>query len=138
MLGSSLSKMLLIYGTVLFVLGLLNGLAVQRFKNPRMGLSAHLAAMQNGMVLWAFGLIWPHAALGSQAQQWIAFAAVAALYAIWLALLLAAILGTSRSTPIAGAGHAAPAPQEHLVSALLVSGSVAIILATLGLLWGLL
>lgn len=138
MLTSALSKMLLIHGTVLFLLGLLNGLAVQRFKNPRMGLSAHLAATQNGIVLWAFGLIWPHAMLGPVAQQWVAVGAVASLYAIWLALLLAAILGSSRSTPIAGAGHAAPAPQEHLVTALLAAGSVAIILATLGLLWGLL
>ena len=138
MLGSSLSKMLLIHGTVLFTLGLLNGLTVQRFKNPRMGLSAHLAAMQNGMVLWAFGLIWPHATLGPIGQQWVAVMAIVAMYAIWLALLLAAMLGTSRSTPIAGAGHAASAQKEFLVTALLASGGMAIIVATLGLLWGLL
>ena len=138
MLGSSLSKMLLIHGTVLFILGLLNGLPMQRFKNPRMGLSAHLTAMQNGMVLWAFGLIWPHSTLGPMAQTWVAFTAIAAMYAIWLALLLAAMLGTSRSTPIAGAGHAASAQKEFLVTALLASGSMTIIVATLGLLWGLL
>ena len=113
MLGSSLSKMLLIHGTVLFILGLFNGLAVQRFRNPRMGLSAHLAAMQNGIVLWAFGLIWPHATLGPLSQTWIAMTSIVAMYAIWLALLLAALLGTSRSTPIAGAGHAASAPKER-------------------------
>lgn len=136
MLGPSLSKVLLVHGTVLFMLGLLNGLAVQRFKNPRMALSAHLAAMQNGMVLWAFGLIWPHTTLGPMGQAWVAFTAVPAMYAIWLALLLAAILGTSRSTPIAGVGHAASARKEFVVAALLAAGSLGIIVATLGLLWG--
>ena len=138
MLGSSLPKMLLIHGTVLFILGLLNGLPMQRFKNPRMGLSAHLAAMQNGMVLWAFGLIWPHSTLGPMAQTWVASTAIAAMYAIWLTLLLAAMLGTSRSTPIAGVGHAASPQKEFVVTVLLASGSMAIIVATLGLLWGLL
>lgn len=133
-----LSRELLIHGTVLFLFGLLNGLAIQRFRNPRMGLSAHLTALQNGIVLWAFGLMWPNLALGMTAQHFLARAAIAAMYAIWLALLLAAVLGTSRSTPLAGAGHAASRPKELLVTALLVSGALAILVSTSGLLWGLL
>lgn len=134
----TLSRELLVHGTVLFIFGLLGGLAVQRFRNPRMGLSAHLAALQNGIVLWAFGLMWPNVALGTAAQHFVARAAIAAMYAIWLALLLAAILGTSRSTPLAGAGYAASRPKELLVTVLLVSGSVAIVVSAFGLLWGLL
>ena len=138
MISQSLSQDLLIHGTVLFILGLLNGLVVQRFKNPRMGLSAHLAGLQNALVLWAFGLMWPSVKLGLTGQQFVAGAAIMGMYAFWLALLFAAILGTSRSTPIAGIGHAASPKKELLVTVLLVSGSVAIILATFGLLIGLL
>lgn len=134
----SLSRELLVHGTVLFIFGLLGGLAIQRFRNPRMGLAAHLAALQNGIVLWAFGLMWPNLALGIAAQHFVARSAIAAMYAIWLALLLAAMLGTSRSTPLAGAGHAASRPKELLVTVLLVSGSLAIVVSAFGLLWGLL
>ena len=40
-------------------MGLLNGVVVQAFPNPRAGLSAHLAAVQSALVLWALGLLWP-------------------------------------------------------------------------------
>ena len=60
------------------------------------------------------------------------------MYAIWLALLLAAIWGSRRSTPIAGAGFEASKGQEQIVQILLVSGSLAIIVASSALLWGLL
>ena len=59
------------------------------------------------------------------------------LYAIWIALVLAAVFGTGRSTPIAGAGHQGEAWQEALVSTLFGAGSVALIVAILGVLWGL-
>src|ERR1700732_1811818 len=49
---------------------------------------------------------------------------------IWLALLLAAMGGTSRSTPIAGAGFTGAPWQEMAVTLLLTSASVAIIVAT--------
>lgn len=130
-----LAKQLLFHGTLLFLLGLINGLAIPRLRNPRMGLSAHLAGVQNGLVLWAFGLIWPYATLGAAAVT--AWSAIGSMYAIWLALLLAAAWGTSKSTPIAGAGHSSSAGKEAIVSALLVVGSLAIIVATALLLVGL-
>ncbi len=46
---------LLIGGMILFILGLLTGVAVPGFTNPRMGLAAHLAGVQNPLVL--LGLI---------------------------------------------------------------------------------
>lgn len=48
---------LLVNGMLLFILGLLNGLVIPFFKNKRMGLSAHLAGVQNGMVLLLFGFL---------------------------------------------------------------------------------
>jgi hydroxylaminobenzene mutase len=52
-------------------------------------------------------------------------------------LLLAALLGTSRATPIAGAGFSAPAWQETLVTAALAITAVPVLAASLLLLWGL-
>ena len=132
------SHYLLINGMLLFILGLLNGLVIPLFKNKRMGLSAHLAGVQSGMVLLLFGFLWAHLTLSKTlltASYWLS---LYSMYAIWLALLLAAIWGSSRSTPIAGAGFQASKRQELIVQLLLVSGSVAIIAASGVLLWGLL
>ena len=62
-------KNLLVLGTILFLLGLFNGVAVPYFENSRMGLSAHLAGVQNALVLWAFGLMWKYMQLSSAAQK---------------------------------------------------------------------
>jgi (hydroxyamino)benzene mutase len=132
------SHYLLVNGMLLFILGLLNGLVIPLFKNKRMGLSAHLAGVQSGMVLLLFGFLWVRLSLPEallSASYWLS---LYSMYAIWLALLLAAIWGSSRSTPIAGAGFEASKQQELIVKLLLVSGSLAIIAASGALLWGLL
>ena len=53
------------------------------------------------------------------------------------ALALAAIFGTSRATPIAGAGFQGLPWQEIVVTALLYAGSVAVIVASILVLIGL-
>jgi (hydroxyamino)benzene mutase len=59
------------------------------------------------------------------------------MYALFIGLFAAALFGTSRATPIAGAGYEARAWQEGLVYILLGSGSVAILIATALMLHGL-
>ncbi len=115
------------HGALLFLLGLLTGVAVPLFTNSRMGLSAHLAGVQNGMVLLLFGLLWQRLVLSARAARAAFQLSLASLYAIWLALLLAAAFGTSATTPIAGAGHAGSTWQELVVGALLYAGSAGII-----------
>lgn len=117
------------HGVLLFFLGLLNGALVGAFTNPRMGLSAHLAGVQNGLSLLAFGLLWPHLSLSPRLERFAAWAGIASMWAIWIALALAAAFGTSRATPIAGAGFQGTAWQEWLVTTLLYSGSLAILAA---------
>ena len=132
------SHYLLVNGMLLFILGLLNGLVIPLFKNKRMGLSAHLAGVQSGMVLLLFGFLWARLSLPEILLSTSYWLSLYSMYAIWLALLLAAVWGSSRSTPIAGAGFQASNRQEQIVQLLLVSGSVAIIVASGALLWGLL
>jgi hypothetical protein len=55
-------------GMLLFLLGLLTGLAEQRFTNVRMGLAAHLEGVMNGIFLVALGAIWTEVRLPSPAK----------------------------------------------------------------------
>lgn len=125
------------HGVFLFLLGLLNGALVPAFTNPRLGLSAHLAGVQNGMVLLLLGLLWPKLKLKPVWDAFAALAAIVSMYLIWLALALGAAFGTSRATPIAGAGFEGTAWQEAVVSSLLYLGSVGAIAAVAVVLFGL-
>jgi (hydroxyamino)benzene mutase len=139
--GSSMTqqpmRQLLIFGVLLFLFGLLNGAVIPYFTNPRMGLSAHLAGVQNGMALLIFGLLWPYLTLSSSTLSATYWLSLYGMYAIWGGLLFAAVWGTSRATPIAGAGYSASSLYESIVQLLLSLGSVAIIIATVFVLLGL-
>lgn len=124
-------------GVLLLLFGLLNGALIPFFNNPRMGLSAHLAGVQNGMLLVLFGFLWSHLTLTGGQGKLGFWSAVYGLYVIWVALVLAAVFGTSRATPIAGGGHSGNFWQETLVSVLIGTGSIAIILAVILALYGL-
>jgi (hydroxyamino)benzene mutase len=115
-------------GLILFLMGLLTGLAVPVLKNSRMGLSSHLEGVLNGMFLALLGLLWPHIHLP---HVW-ALTAVALIvysaFANWLTTLLAAAWGAGRRlAPIAAGDHEASAAKEHVVSFLLVSLSLTIV-----------
>ena len=125
------------FGVLLILLGLATGAFIPMFDNARQGLSAHTAGVQNGIVLTVLGLLWRHLHLATRLERLAAVASVFSLYAIWIALVLAAVFGTSRSTPIAGTGYQGEAWQEALVSTLFGVGSGALIVAILCVLWGL-
>ncbi|MCA2243574.1 MULTISPECIES: hydrogenase [Mycobacterium] len=115
-------------GLVLFLLGLLTGLAAPAMKNARMALSSHLEALLNGMFLVLLGLLWPHVhvphAWGIAAVALIVYAG----YANWLATLLAAVWGAGRRfAPIAAGDHQASAAKEGVVSFLLITLSLAVL-----------
>jgi hydroxylaminobenzene mutase len=133
-----MQHLLFVLGLVLFLLGLLTGLAVPTFKNPRMAVASHLQGMTNGPLLVVVGLIWPYLHL---ARAW-QVAAVVLLaygaYANWLATQLGAVWGAGhRFAPGATGEHRAGAIQERTVDLLLVTLAVAMIGATAILLAGL-
>lgn len=51
------SRRLMRLGVILFILGLLTGLAIPMLTNPRMGLSSHLEGVMNGTFLLVLDLI---------------------------------------------------------------------------------
>ena len=103
------SRRLMWHDAFLFLLGLLTGMIVPRFTNPRMGVSAHLE-----FVVALYGT-----------------------YANWGSTLLAAVFGTTMMTPIAGEGYSAPVWQEMIIGFGLVSLSVAMLICGVLVLWGL-
>jgi hydroxylaminobenzene mutase len=133
-MAANLGALLCQRGVLLFLLGLLTGSGQGIYRNPRVGLSAHMTGVQSGTALIAFGLLWPHLGV---APGWAAPAAYMlwlSFYAIWLALVLAAFFGASKVLPIAGQGFTAKPWQEALVATIMIAGSVACIAGVGGIL----
>jgi hydroxylaminobenzene mutase len=133
----TLDRKLMLYGMLLFLLGLITGLLETRFTNIRMGLSAHLEGLMNGTFVVALGAIWSQGRLPRLAKATAYGTALYGAYANWLFTTLAAIFGTAANTPIAAAGHRGQLWQESLVGAGFLSVAIAMIASVLLLLWGL-
>jgi hydroxylaminobenzene mutase len=132
-----LNKQLMFSGALLFLLGLLEGVMIPYFTNTRMGLSAHLAAVQSAMALMVFGAIWSYVSLSDGLAKLAAWASIFSMYVVWLGLTLAGILGTSKATPIAGAGFQGSASAELLTEVIITVGAGAGVVGTALIVWGL-
>lgn len=136
MAQSRIAHRLLQLGIVLFLLGLLAGLAGPALANPRMGLATHLEGVMNGLFLVALGLVWPRLSLLPRLQTATFWLAVYGTFANLAATFLAAVSGAGAMMPIAG-GRAGDATQEAVISGLLVSLALADIAVCLLVLAGL-
>jgi len=130
-------RRLMFHGISLFLLGLLTGFAEQHFANMRMGLAAHLEGVMNGTFLLALGAAWPNVRLGPSPSAIAFWLALYGTYFNWFITLLAAIFGTAALSPITGVGHSGLPWQESLVTAGFMSVGIAIVLASVIILWGL-
>jgi hydroxylaminobenzene mutase len=130
-------RRLLRHGMFLFLLGLLTGLAEQKFTNPRMGLSAHLEGVLNGIFLLALGSAWTEVKLPVRLKRGTYGCALYGTYANWAVTSLGAMFGTAASSPITSAGHTGRPWQEALVGFGFVTVAIAIIATAVAVLWGL-
>lgn len=122
-------NILLFSGALLFLIGLAGGALVHVFVNPRMGLSAHLAAVQGAIFLLVLGAVWSQLRFPGVRWHGIAcWSALYGMYAFWFSLTLAAAWGTSQATPIAGAGYESVPWKESTVLIALYSASIASLL----------
>lgn len=131
------SRRLMWHGIMLFILGLLAGAFVSSYANPRMGLSAHIGGVLTGLFLGLLGLIWTHLRLQASAAAATFWLMLYGNYGSVVGLVLAAVFGTTRSTPIHGTGHLAAPWQEGLVDFTLTSSALAVLVGSVLLLWGL-
>jgi hydroxylaminobenzene mutase len=115
-MNEGIKKMLLRYGIFLFLLGLITGLCIPALKNPRMGVSAHLEGVMNGMFLIILGLLWVEMKMRSILQTMTFCCAVYGTYVLWCSSFLGAVFGTSKMTPLAGAGFTGALWQETIVN----------------------
>jgi hydroxylaminobenzene mutase len=130
---------LLALGLVLFLLGLLTGIAVPILKNPRMGVASHLQGMTNGPFLVLVGLMWPYLHLSHAWQIVAVVLLVYGTYANWLATQLGSLWGAGhRFAPGATGEHRAAATQERIVDLLLITLAPAMVVATVLLIVGIL
>ena len=130
-------RRLLWHGMFLFLLGLFTGLAEPQFANTRMGLAAHLEGVMNGTFLLALGAVWSEVALSAAMKLSTYWLLLYGTYANWGVTTLAAIFGTGALSPIAASGLAAEPWKESLVTAGFISVGIAIIAASVLVLWGL-
>jgi hydroxylaminobenzene mutase len=111
---------------------------VPHFAVPRIGLSAHLLGIMQGLFLMVMGLVWPRLRLG-RALLRLAFCLV--LYgclAPWAANMLAAIWGAGNALLPMAAGQAHGSPlQEGIIAVALRTGGASLIAAAALILWGL-
>lgn len=130
-------RRLIWHGLVLFFLGLLTGFVIPAMVSPRLGMSAHVEAILNGMFLiLAGGIVWDRLVLSRRIATAVCWLLLYSAYGSWLFCLLAAAFGASQMLPIAGAGHHALPWQERLVTAGLGTVGVSITVACAFLLYG--
>jgi hydroxylaminobenzene mutase len=123
-------------GFVLFTLALVTGLAVPAFLNHRMAVAAHLTGVVNALLLIAIGLSWGLFEMGPMQTKLTRGAFLYGTYANWGTACLAAAWGTSRLTPLAGAGYSAAPWKEGVVQAVqmllavvILAGAVSVVYA---------
>jgi len=126
-------------GLILFLLGLLTGMAVPAMKNPRMGVASHLQGMTNGPFLILIGVLWPRVHLSHAWAVATVVLLVYGTYANWLATQLGAVWGAGhRFAPGATGEHRAAAGKERSVDLLLATLAPAMVVGTVLLLVGVL
>lgn len=135
---SKLTRGLIRYGVLLFLLGLITGFLIPAMRNPRMGLSSHLEGVQNGMLLILFGLIWGRLRLSNRALKLGYGLALFGTYTNWITTLMAGIWGAgAEMMPIAGGEFLGLVWQEFFIKGGLFALSITMVLVSGMLLWGL-
>jgi len=134
-MSEALQGLLAFSGVLLFLLGLLSGFAIPLLRSPRIGLSAHVAAIQSGLALVAVAWAGSRLTLPEGWAAAIAHTLWVSLYVLWVGLLFAGAYGTGRTLPIAGAGLRAKPWQETTALVLIGAASVGSAAAIAALLW---
>ena len=122
---------------VLFLLGLLTGLIMANFRNPRMGLSAHMEGILNGIFLAIAGIIWKDLRISKSIGIICFYTLIYGSYLNWLTTLFAAYLGTSNMTPLTGTGFHGTDIQEQIITAGFISVGLTMLFSLIVLIYGL-
>jgi (hydroxyamino)benzene mutase len=136
-LDAVISRRLKMLGMLLFLFGLLTGFVMSIFKNPRMGLAAHLEGIMNGVFLVIAGIIWHELKISPLLKRITFITLLYGTYANWLTTIFSAFYGTSNMTPIAGKGFVGENIEEKLVSVGFASVALAMVFSLAIIIYGL-
>jgi len=131
------SNNLIFLGVLLFFLGLIVGLLVPIFANPRMGVSSHIEGVLNGMFLIVLGLIWHKIDLSKRWLKITFWLAIYGTFVNWLGILIAAIFNGGKMLGIMANGQEGSPLVERIVGFSLISLSVAMLFICVTTLLGL-
>ena len=131
------SDKLIYLGVILFLIGLIIGLIVPVFANPRMGVSSHIEGVLNGMFLIVLGLIWHKVDLSNKWLKITFWLAVYGTFANCFGILIAAIFNAGKMLGIAANGQEGKPIVEGIVTFSLLSLSVAMLVVCMTILIGL-
>lgn len=87
-----MQKKLIIAGSILILIGLILGTALDWFANSDIASDAHVAGVQHGMLLVLVALAWKYSRLG-RLELICAFSITTGLFGIFAAFLAGAIIG---------------------------------------------
>lgn len=132
-----LGAQLIFIGVIFFLVGLIQGALIPKVKNSRMALSGHLTAIQCGLALALFGVIWSQVVLPRFFEIFVAYGCAIGFMLIWLGITVASVTGASKALPIAGAGFTASVTSEFTVKLLVRTGSVLSLIACTLVVFGL-
>jgi hydroxylaminobenzene mutase len=124
------------HGFILIAAALLSGFVIPAARIPRLALSAHSIGVLSGVLLIAVGVVWSQFALSERQARAMSWAWLYSSYVNWFAILLGAILGTGRMTPVASAGAVGSPAAEAAVSIMLVTVGLVSLVAVGLALWG--
>ncbi|MBE9548188.1 MAG: hydrogenase [Proteobacteria bacterium] len=136
-MNNATQRKMIAAGAILFLFGLFTGFVVPGFVNPRMGLASHLEGMMNGTFLIALGAAWSYVVLSPRLEKIAFWLILYGTFANWFFITLAAILGTSEMTPIAGKGYNGEIWQEQLITFGLVSVGLTMVFGCAMVVYGL-
>ncbi|TNF41152.1 MAG: hydrogenase [Bacteroidetes bacterium] len=128
---------LLFLGFFLFLLGLITGIIVPVFANPRLGVSSHIEGVLNGMFLIVLGLVWHKLALTVKTLKITYWLALYGTFANWFGILVAAVFNAGKMLGVMAGGQEGPPVAEAVVTFFLITLSIAMIIISVLVLIGL-
>jgi hydroxylaminobenzene mutase len=128
---------LLFLGFLLFLLGLITGLIVPAFANPRLAVSSHIEGVLNGIFLIVLGLVWHKLALSGKALKITYWLALYGTFANWFGILVAAVFNAGKMLGVMAGGQEGPPLAEAVVAFFLITLSIAMVIISVLVLIGL-
>ena len=114
----------------------MTGFVIPQTASPRLALSAHTIGLLSGILLLAVAGIWGKLCLSERQLRITYWGWVYSGYANWGGILLGAVTGAGRMTPLASNGATGADLPEMLVGFLLISLSLAAFIAAGLSIWG--